>query len=315
MAAGCNGCHGGGGGGGMGPPLTNPVWIYGKDDDTLFRLVALGSDGLKAQGYTRKGSESVVGPMPAMGEIVKTDDDMWKIIAWIRSVNLSDSASAEGVAACAVAGLDRGAAGVSNRSMRDRIEIVEGDITTQDVDAIVNAANTAARRRGRLTAPSIAPRAPSCGGVPQARRLPHRRGEHHARLPACRRATSSTPSARCGAAARAARTACSQVLRNSLALAVEHGPPSIAFPSISTGIYGFPRSRRAHRRRHRARALPDYPSIDRWCSAASARSRGPTTKPRLPRHSTKAGRCDRANHRLVPQRSPSFRPSCTERSC
>ena len=93
MAAGCNGCHGGGGGGGMGPPLTNEVWIYGKDDDTLFRLVALGSDGLKAHGYARKGSENVVGPMPAMGEIVKTDDDMWKIIAWIRSVNPS-SASA-----------------------------------------------------------------------------------------------------------------------------------------------------------------------------------------------------------------------------
>lgn len=96
MAAGCNGCHGGGGGGGMGPPLTNEVWIYGKDDDTLFRLVALGSDGLKAHGYARKGSEAVVGPMPAMGEIVKTDDDMWKIIAWIRSVNPSSaSASAE----------------------------------------------------------------------------------------------------------------------------------------------------------------------------------------------------------------------------
>ena len=93
MAAGCNGCHGGGGGGGMGPPLTNEVWIYGKDDDTLFRLVALGSDGLKAHGYARKGSENVVGPMPAMGEVVKTDDDMWKIIAWIRSVNPS-SASA-----------------------------------------------------------------------------------------------------------------------------------------------------------------------------------------------------------------------------
>jgi mono/diheme cytochrome c family protein len=40
MAAGCNGCHGGGGGGGMAVPLTNPVWIYGDDDDTLFRLIA-----------------------------------------------------------------------------------------------------------------------------------------------------------------------------------------------------------------------------------------------------------------------------------
>lgn len=96
MGAGCNGCHGGGGGGGMGPPLTNQVWVYGKDDDTLFRLVALGSDGLKKQGYSRKGSENVVGPMPAMGSVVKSDDDLWKIIAWIRSVNPSSvSASAE----------------------------------------------------------------------------------------------------------------------------------------------------------------------------------------------------------------------------
>ena len=67
MAAGCNGCHGGGGGGGMGPPLTNEVWVYGKDDDTLFRLIALGSDELQKQGYSRKGSENVVGPMPAHG--------------------------------------------------------------------------------------------------------------------------------------------------------------------------------------------------------------------------------------------------------
>ncbi len=55
MAAGCNGCHGGGGGGGMGPPLTNEVWVYGKDDDTLFRLIALGSDGLQKQGFIAQG--------------------------------------------------------------------------------------------------------------------------------------------------------------------------------------------------------------------------------------------------------------------
>lgn len=91
MAAGCNGCHGGGGGGGMGPPLTNQVWIYGKDDDTLFRVIALGSDELKKQGYARKGSETVVGPMPPFGAIVKSDDDMWKIIAWIRSVHPSSA--------------------------------------------------------------------------------------------------------------------------------------------------------------------------------------------------------------------------------
>ena len=91
MAAGCNGCHGGTGGGGMGPPLTNQVWVYGKDDDTLFRLVALGSDELQKQGYSRKGSENVVGPMPPQGTIVKSNDDLWKIIAWIRSVNPSSA--------------------------------------------------------------------------------------------------------------------------------------------------------------------------------------------------------------------------------
>ena len=93
MAAGCNGCHGGTGGGGMGPPLTNPVWVYGKDDDTLFRIVALGSDGLQKQGYARKGSENVVGPMPSHGTIVKSNDDLWKIISWIRTVNPSSAGS------------------------------------------------------------------------------------------------------------------------------------------------------------------------------------------------------------------------------
>jgi len=95
MAAGCNGCHGGGGGGGMAAPLTNPVWVYGDDDDTLFRLIALGTgklsvgDAFGKLGYRRKGSENVVGPMPHFGEVIKTDDDLWKIIAWIRSVHCS----------------------------------------------------------------------------------------------------------------------------------------------------------------------------------------------------------------------------------
>lgn len=85
MHSGCNGCHGGNGGGGMCPPLTNDTWVYGGDDDTLFRLVTLGSDELQKRGYTRKGHENVVGPMPPHGMIVKTDDDLWKIITFIRS--------------------------------------------------------------------------------------------------------------------------------------------------------------------------------------------------------------------------------------
>lgn len=84
MSVSCNGCHGGNGGGGMCPPLSNATWVYGADDDTLFRLVALGSDELLKQGYTRKGRENVVGPMPAHGKILKTEDDLWRIIYFIR---------------------------------------------------------------------------------------------------------------------------------------------------------------------------------------------------------------------------------------
>lgn len=81
----CNGCHGGTGGGGMCPPLSNVIWVYGDDDDTLFRLVTLGSDDLMKEGYERKGSENVVGPMPPFGDLIKTDQDLWKIIAWVRT--------------------------------------------------------------------------------------------------------------------------------------------------------------------------------------------------------------------------------------
>ena len=87
MSLDCSSCHGGGGGGGMAAPLTNPIWIYGKDDDTLFRLIALGTIEFQKQGYSRKGSEFVVGPMPPFGETVKTDNDLWKVLAWIKSVN------------------------------------------------------------------------------------------------------------------------------------------------------------------------------------------------------------------------------------
>ncbi|HYB34249.1 MAG TPA: c-type cytochrome [Steroidobacteraceae bacterium] len=85
LSYGCNGCHGGTGGGGMCPPVTNDIWVYGGDDDTLFRLVAYGSQTLQSKGYSRKAQENVVGPMPAMGQVVKTTDDLWRILAWVRS--------------------------------------------------------------------------------------------------------------------------------------------------------------------------------------------------------------------------------------
>jgi mono/diheme cytochrome c family protein len=85
ISAACSGCHGGTGGGGICPPLTDGVWIYGGDDDTLFRLVAYGSQTLQSKGYSRKAQENVVAPMPAMGQIVATDDDLWRILTFVRA--------------------------------------------------------------------------------------------------------------------------------------------------------------------------------------------------------------------------------------
>jgi mono/diheme cytochrome c family protein len=81
----CAGCHGGNAGGGMCPPLTTSDWIYGGDDDSLFRLVTLGSAELLKHGYTRAGLITTAGPMPPMGPIIKNSDDLWKVLTFIRS--------------------------------------------------------------------------------------------------------------------------------------------------------------------------------------------------------------------------------------
>jgi mono/diheme cytochrome c family protein len=84
---GCNECHGGGGGGGMCPALSQGIWFWGNTDDVLFRLVTLGSAELEKRGFDRITYGSVHAPMPPMGFAVKTSDDLWKIIAFIRSIN------------------------------------------------------------------------------------------------------------------------------------------------------------------------------------------------------------------------------------
>jgi mono/diheme cytochrome c family protein len=84
---GCNECHGGTGGGGICPALTQGVWFWGNTDDVLFRLVTLGSVDLEKQGYSRLGWGTVHAPMPPMGATIKTSDHLWKIIAFIRSIN------------------------------------------------------------------------------------------------------------------------------------------------------------------------------------------------------------------------------------
>ncbi|HEU4856119.1 MAG TPA: c-type cytochrome [Rhodanobacteraceae bacterium] len=84
---GCNACHGGNGGGGMCPPLNNGVWIYGESDDTLFRLVTLGSQKLQEAGYSRVSTETPAFMPPQGGTTVTKAGDLWKIITWIKSMN------------------------------------------------------------------------------------------------------------------------------------------------------------------------------------------------------------------------------------
>ena len=84
---GCNECHGGGGGGGFCPALSQGVWFWGNTDDVLFRLIALGTTDLEKSGFKRLQFGSVPAPMPAMGHTIKTSDHLWKIIAFIRSIN------------------------------------------------------------------------------------------------------------------------------------------------------------------------------------------------------------------------------------
>ena len=82
---GCNECHGGGGG--FCPALSQGVWFWGNTDDVLFRLITMGSAGLEQQGFQRIQWGTVHAGMPPMGHTIKTADHLWKIIAFIRSIN------------------------------------------------------------------------------------------------------------------------------------------------------------------------------------------------------------------------------------
>lgn len=82
----CGACHGGNGGGIHCPSLKNDAWIYGGDDDTLFRLVTVGSEAMLANGYSRGDKEKHAGPMPSFGATIADEQELWKIIAYIRSL-------------------------------------------------------------------------------------------------------------------------------------------------------------------------------------------------------------------------------------
>ncbi len=130
--------------------------------------------------------------------------------------------------------------------MLSRISIVEGDITEQDVDAIVNAANELLLGGGGVdgaihcvAGPGLFEECRALGGCPTGEaRLT---GGH--RLKARHVIHTVGPVWRGGQSNEDALLAA--CYRNSLALAEENDMTNIAFPAISTGIYGFPVARAA----------------------------------------------------------------------
>ncbi len=122
-----------------------------------------------------------------------------------------------------------------------RLELLEGDITRQDTEAIVNAANPSLMGGGgvdgaihRAGGPTILEECRRLGGCPTGEARLTRGGNLKARYVI----HTVGPVYKDGGAREAELLA--SCYRESLKLASGQGITSVAFPSISTGAYGYP---------------------------------------------------------------------------
>ncbi len=134
---------------------------------------------------------------------------------------------------------------MERRIGRGTIELVRGDITQEKTDAIVNAANSSLLGGGGVDGAIHRAGGPQI--LSECREIRARQGECPAgeavitsggRLAARYVIHTVGPVWRGGARGEPALLA--SCYRNSLALAGRNGVRTIAFPSISTGVYGYP---------------------------------------------------------------------------
>ncbi len=78
LQTGCPVCHSRGATGGRGPDLTDDLWIMSGTDQVLFRTIM--------EGRQRKGEKE---KMLSWKEVLEPEQ-VWKIIAWIRSLYKGD---------------------------------------------------------------------------------------------------------------------------------------------------------------------------------------------------------------------------------